>query len=210
MRKIILILFIIALSICAIACFNGASDNEEALSSSNHTTTESASMVPTTTAPADSASDEQSGGVLAYMDPKIDMLLLVSSVDWVYTKELYEGQVYFYPKDENPMASYNGFAISSQEAGNSTIEQVWNNIKSSFENSIPGFEWSQVESVEVGNYTGYRYHFAGDEFTGDYIFWETGERLYTCSFTSSPDDYDANAKLLISSLESFQTLSEVE
>lgn len=194
MRKIILISFVIALSICATACFNGeiAEVNETAASGSN----------ATSTPPADKISE----GALVYMDPKIDMFLMVDSVDWVYTKELYEGQVFFHPKNENPMATYNGFSISSQEAGNSTIEQLWDNVKSGFEASIPGFEWNQEDNIEVGSYTGYRYHFSGDEFTGDYIFWETEAKLYICSLTSFPNDYEDNAELLIRSLKSFKTL----
>ncbi len=190
MRKIIFMVLVLVLVLFTTACFNGIQDIKETVSAS--------------------AGEDTSGGALAYMDPKIDMFLLVDSADWVYTKELYEGEVYFYPKDENPMASYNGFAISSQKKGNGTVEQYWEMVKNNLKSSIPGFKWNKEDDINVGKYIGCRYHFLGDEFTGDYIFWETDSSLYICSFTSYPDDYDANYELLVNSLGSFKTLEEVQ
>lgn len=162
---------------------------------------------PSTT-PAQS-SDTQAVALL-YMDPSIDMFLTVNAPDWVYTKELYEGEAYFYPKAENPANSPNGFAISSEKLPDKTIDEVWAVEEGILQSNLQDFKWDKEDNIDVGGLTGYRYHFTGSGITGDYLYWETDKLLYTCSFTSSEDKYETNFAMLRDSLKTFQVLSEMK
>lgn len=146
---------------------------------------------------------------MGYLDPEIDIILLIPSTEWLYTKELYEGEVYFYPKKSTIRNYYSGFAISSDEKNACTIEYLWDLVCENFESNTSVFEWELLDDIPVGLYTGQRYHFSTDQFVGDYIFWETEERIYICSFTSSETLYEKDFSLLESSLESFQVYSDV-
>ncbi len=177
MRKIILVLLVFALLLCASAC---------------KSIDQMGNISPDT--------DKQDEGSLMYMDPQIDMLLIVKSIDWVYTKELYEGAVFFHPRNKPPQLFNTGFAISSQEKWDAPIDDVWEAVKLNLSSSIQGFEWQREELVEVGDYSADRYHFWGEGIFGDYVIWETQNLLYICSLTAEQEDYQGAIDLLIESL----------
>lgn len=152
--------------------------------------------------------DDVEEEVLIYLDPDIDMFIMIDSTGWEYTKSLYEGEVYFYPKDKNPTKSITGFAISSQEKWGVPIEEVWNSIKKNLSANMNGLEWNKEESLSIGNYIGDRYHFWNSKITGDYFIWETQDLLYICSLAAEQDEYQSTYDLLIESLKSFKVPSK--
>ena len=151
---------------------------------------------------------EVAGEALAYIDPDIDIFILVPDATWKYTKELYEGEVYFYPGEEDPTVSPNGFAISSQQKTDGGTKAGWESWEPSLRQQIDGFEWNEEDDVTVGSYTGSRYHFASSLMDGDFIFWETDDLLYICSFSADKQTYGAYYALLADALGSFKTLDE--
>ena len=149
-------------------------------------------------------------GSLLYADPEIDLFVMVKSPDWVYTKQLYEGEAYFYPKDENPVSSPNGFAISSQELPDASIDKIWSETADTLKSQLKDFEWQSEDPIDIGDYTGYRYHFTGSGIFGDYLYWETDKLLYICSFTSNEDVYETNFAILADSLNTFKVLNDMK
>ncbi len=141
------------------------------------------------------------------MSPKIDIFITMKMPDWTYSTEYIPGQVFFYPVDET--TGETGVAFSSQEAGDS-IEEVWGNVEANFAENLPGFEFMQEEDVVVGKYTGSRYSFTSDLVYGDYIMWNTKDKLFICTFTAREDEYDDLLAKLLESLKSFEVLSEMQ
>lgn len=144
-----------------------------------------------------------------YTDADFDLFIMIDSSKLAYTKELYPGSVYFYPADTDPETSPNGFALSSQEITELPLTDAWEASRPNLEATIAGFEWIQEEPVNVGIYTGERYHFWGEGARGDYIIWETQSLLYTCSLTAQEADYYKYLDLVLESLETFSALSEM-
>jgi hypothetical protein len=199
MKKILLIICISALCICSASCLSIAKNlPQNSMEISGKQPEQSAEPLPEETAVA-----------LVYMDTSIDMFISVNDGTWKYTKEMYPGEVYFYPGDEDPAVSPNGFAISSQPKSGG-IEAVWESWEPSLEQKIEGFDWNKEQDITVGNYTGSRYHFTASAMVGDHIFWETDKLLYICSLSSDKESYDANYALLADALGSFKTLGEVQ
>lgn len=148
------------------------------------------------------------GEAIVYIDPEIDMFIMVPDAAWKYTKELYEGEVYFYPGNEDPTVSPNGFAISSQQKWEGGIKAVWESWEPSLRQQIDGFKWNEEDDITVGNYTGCRYHFTSTAMDGDFILWETDDLLYICSFSADKQAYGAYYALLADALGSFKTFYE--
>jgi hypothetical protein len=148
------------------------------------------------------------GEAIVYIDPEIDMFIMVPDATWKYTKELYEGEVYFYPGNEDPTVSPNGFAISSQQKWEEGIKAVWESWEPSLRQHIDSFEWNEEDDVTVGNYTGCRYHFTSTAMDGDFILWEIDDLLYICSFSSDKQTYGEYYTLLVDALGSFKTFGE--
>lgn len=224
MKKALLVIFLVAVCVLSASCLkivgdppqSGVSNETEAGKQPEQTSAQPADSVlptlesaqPTPAETGNTAPDDAVGAALAYMDPSIDIFIVVPDAAWKYTKELYEGEVYFYPGDEDPTASPNGFAISSQKKQDGGIEAVWESWEPSLESQIDGFAWKREDDITIGSYTGCRYHFTATNFTGDYIFWETDALLYICSLSSDEDSYDTNYAVLAGALGSFKTLDE--
>lgn len=196
MKKIILVTIALIICLFAAACGNTSEDAQASASK-----TEESNNIPTNEV------------ALVYTDPEIDLSIMVYESDWIYTKELYPGEVFFYPKDKDPTKTKTGFAISSQVKGDGTdVEKTWDIAKNSLEKEIRGLTTKHEEEVKAGEYIAKRYHFSGfakdgKEMIGDYFLWMTDSRLYICSFTSE-EDYDKNLEIVINSLNSFKTVSK--
>lgn len=192
MKKTFLLILAVALCLGAAACGETTEEQPEE--------TQSPASEPTLSEAV----------ALVYADPKFDMSITVASGDWIYTKMLYEGEVYFYPADKNPLVCPTGFAISSQPKWGAPLSAVWEAVIPNLNASIENFEWQQEETLSVGTYSAERYHFFGTGIAGDYIIWETEELLFICSLTAEIPDYQSSFDMLAQSLKSFQVLSEME
>lgn len=194
MKRVLLYILIIMLCAFMSAC----KDDALPVSQTDNPNTAQESSVP-----------ETEGASLVYMDPELDMFILVPDGNWKYTKELYEGEAYFYPGNEDPRYSVNGFAISSQPKWEEGVEAVWQSCKQNLEN-LENFTWEQGMDIAVGKYNGYNYHFSAAGMTGDYIIWETESLVYICSLSSDENNYESNYALIIETLGSFKPLGDVK
>ena len=205
MKKALLWVMILLLCVCAAACTE-KSDN-----------TIQEDELPTDIEPTPEHEPEMDvlvGEVFEevsflYTDSELDMVLVIDSSKWAYTKELLPGSVFFYPQDTGSQTSPYGFAISTHEKTDAPLSDAWETAKPGIEAETTGFEWIQDEPVNVGIYMGERYHFWGEGIKGDYIIWETQNLLYTCCLTAQEADYNHYIGLLLDSLETFYVISEM-
>jgi len=159
----------------------------------------------------------------SYLDPKIDMSLIISESGWRYEKDDEAGMVIFYEK-----ADYDGltsFAISSntkreEEMTEADLEEIIDYMgeesKSIIQNGTASVDWNEADPIMVGIYDARRFSYTGklkstgSDVRGDYIFWWTPDRLYICSFIAFEDVYQTNNIILINALDTFRTYDEIE
>lgn len=159
----------------------------------------------------------------SYLDPQIDISLLISAPGWRYEKDDDAGMVVFYEKED-----YDGltsFAISSNikredEMTETDLEEIIDYMgedsKVIIQNGIASVDWNEADPLMVGNYDARRFSYTGklkstgSDVRGDYIFWWTSDRLYICSFIAFDDIYDTNYIILINALDTFKTYAEIE
>ena len=196
---------ILLLCVCAVACTE-KSDNtnqEDELLEEIEPTPE---HEPQMNVPVGEVFEEVS---FLYTDSELDMVLVIDSSKWAYTKELLPGSVFFYPQDTGSETSPYGFTISAHEKADAPLSDAWETARPGIEAIATGFVWIQDEPVNVGIYVGERYQFWGEGIKGDYIIWETQSLLYTCSFTAQDSNYNDYLGLLLDSLETFYVISEM-
>jgi hypothetical protein len=153
-------------------------------------------------------SKEVTDEALVYLDPDINIFITIDAAGWTYTKELYPGEVYFYPEGGDPAASPTGIAISSQSPGTNAA-QMGDVLHDNLAAALGDVTWEPAGEVSVGAYTGALYRFTADDIAGCYVCWETDARLYIGSLTTPPDTYGEMEAMLLRSLKSFLTLEEI-
>ena len=144
---------------------------------------------------------------IVFMDMFIDILIVVDIPGWVYSTELYDGEVFFYP--EGDLSGSTGLAISSVFKNEYSAEDVWQDFVTAMEALFNDFEWDSEENIAAGDYTANRYSFAADDFKGDYFIWHSKERLYIGSFTATEDEYEQLYPLVEDALGTFKAVSEM-
>ena len=158
----------------------------------------------------------------SYLDPKIDISLMIDAPGWRYEKDDEAGMVMFYePEDYDGLTS---FAISSNtkreaemtEADLSEIiDYMGEASRSNLTAGIKSLVWENAEPVMAGKHEAARYTYTGElkstgsPIRGDYLFWWTDERLYICSFIAFSDIYEGYFDILTDSLETFKTYAEI-
>ncbi len=158
----------------------------------------------------------------SYLDPNIDMSLLIAAPGWRYQKDEEAGMVIFYmPEEYDGLTS---FAISSNtKKGNgmsdndldSVIDQMGYESNEIVESFVTSVDWKEVDSIKAGNYTARRFSYTGklkssdENVHGDYFFWWTKDRLYTCSSVTFEDIYEEYYLILKEALLTFKTYDEI-
>lgn len=205
MKKALLWVLILLLCVCAAACTEKSenTNQEDPLPTDTEPTPV---HEPQMNVPVGEVFDEVS---FLYIDSELDMVLVIDSSKWAYTKELMPASVFFYPQNTGSETSPYGFLISAQEKADAPLSDAFEAARPGIEAMAAGFEWIQDEPVNVGIYMGERYHFWGEGIKGDYIIWETQNLLYTCSLTAQDADYNSYIGLLLDSLETFYVISEM-
>jgi hypothetical protein len=159
----------------------------------------------------------------SYLDPEIDISLMINAPGWRYQKDDEARMVLFYePEDYDGLSS---FAISSNtqredEMTDADLEEIIDYMgeasRSSLLDGIKSLVWENADPVMAGKYEAARYTYTGElkstgsKIAGDYLFWWTDERLYICSFITFSDIYDSYFGILTNSLATFKTYAETE
>lgn len=158
----------------------------------------------------------------SYLDPEIDISLMIDAPGWRYKKDDEAGMVIFYePEDYDGLTS---FAISSNtkreeamtEADLSEIiDYMGEASRSNLTAGIKSLLWENADPEMAGKYEAARFTYTGvlkstgSKIAGDYLFWWTDERLYICSFIAFVDIYDSYFEILTASLDTFKTYAEL-
>ena len=153
------------------------------------------------------AEDEGSSNpeTILFLDPDIDIFIMVSIPDWTYITQ--SGEVFFYPADDD--SGNTGMAISSHDKGMYTIEMVWADITEAMGQYFSAFEWEQTDSIMAGEYSAEHYSFTTEGVVGDYFFWHSQSRLYICTFTAFENEYVDLYPLAVESIGTFVAVSEM-
>lgn len=177
---------------------------------------------PTLSSPKVTVHSNDANGGLAYIDPDLDMFLYVSHPDWRYAKDHESKTVFFYPyyTDGETMFAISANTPRTPTMDNSQLDQtiydLWNIKLQDFYNGFDNLHWEPTDMLQIGEYTATQYFFTGQyknsnrTIIGNYLFWWTEDRLFICSFTAYPDEYEDVYSLFVESISSFKPLSMLD
>jgi len=153
-----------------------------------------------------------------FLSPEIDIFIMLKGDGWYY--EDYDGIIVFfnyYSSYENTSIAFSSIPDPVDVIYRDDAAKYYIDIdREGFGGMLTDMYIGNLEHFTFGEYTAYKFYISGvftydnRNIAGEYVYWWTEDRQYTCSLFCAAEDYEYYSELLHESMESFIPVSQME